>query len=232
MSCLAEERERLIGIYRCLRDLYPDVYSGLLEPKRGDPIDVLVATILSQATNDTLSDRAFSGLKRRFPTWDEVLDAEARLVEEALAVGGLQREKTKKIRSALSKIRSDFGSVTLEPLRSKTTRECFGYLVSLPGVGPKTAACVLAFGLERPAFPVDTHVHRLSKRLGLVPEKWSAEKTQRFLEENTPEELKLPLHVLLIRHGRSICAARKPKCSMCPLAHFCEGDPNAKKNLS
>lgn len=185
---------------------------------------------MSQATNDTLSGRAFGDLKKAFPTWDEVIEADALSVERALAAGGLQKEKAKKIQAALRRIREDFRGVTLAPLTEKTTGECFDYLTSLPGVGPKTAACVLVFGLGKPAVPVDTHVHRLSKRLGLVPQKCGAEKAQKFLEENTPDELKLSLHVLMIRHGRNVCSSRNPKCSMCPLADICEGDPLSEKN--
>jgi endonuclease-3 len=225
-----DPRERILDIHSRLADFYPTTYSGLLEPKRGNPVDVLVATILSQATNDTLSDRAFHALKRAFASWDDVIDAEPSSVEAALVAGGLQKEKTKKIQSALSKLRNDFGTVTLKPLEDKTSEECFDYLVSLPGVGPKTAACVMVFGLGKPAFPVDTHVFRVSKRLGLVPEKANAVKAQELLEEHTPDELKLPLHLLMIRHGRALCASRKPKCSGCPLNHLCEGDPSPKEN--
>lgn len=193
---------------------------------------MLVATILSQATNDTLTGRAFAALKSAFPSWDLVADAEPSVVEGALAAGGLQREKTKKVQGALRKLREDFGEVTLDGLAGKSVRECFDYLVSLPGVGPKTAACVIGFGLGKPAFPVDTHVHRLSKRLGLVPERFTAEKTQKYLEEITPQDIKMPLHVLMIKHGRETCSSRRPKCSICPLSDLCGGYESPEKNLS
>lgn len=212
---------RMRAVYLALESLYPGVRSALLEPSRGSPTDVLIATILSQATNDTLSGRAFRNLKSRFPTWESVLRADPQEVEEALAVGGLQREKTKKIRATLAKIIDDFGAVTLEPLLDWPLDEVYAYLVALPGVGPKTAACVIGFGLERPAFPVDTHVLRLSRRLGLVPEKCGAEKAQRVLEAATPPSIKMPLHMMMIQHGRNVCSARKPRCRECPLRDAC-----------
>ncbi|HHY76843.1 MAG TPA: endonuclease III [Firmicutes bacterium] len=225
-------REKILEIHRVLKEMYPAPVSGLLEPKRENPIDVLVAVILSQATNDTLSDRAFESLKRAFPTWESVASADPALVEGALAAGGLQKEKTKKIQAALNKIQEDFGEISLDRLAGKSPRECFDYLVSLPGVGPKTAACVMAFGLNMPAFPVDTHVYRLSKRLGLVPREWNPVKTQDYLEDVTPDELKVPLHLLLIRHGREVCTSRKPKCSVCALRDLCGGEESSGTNLS
>jgi len=210
-------------IHSTLESMYPGTYSGLLEPNRGNPVDVLVATILSQATNDTLSGRAFDALKAAYPRWDEVLSADPAEVEKHLAVGGLQREKTKKIRDALTKIKEDFGEITLESLSSMTPLEAFSYLTSLPGVGPKTAACVIGFGLCKPAFPVDTHVLRISKRLGLVSPKATAEKAQAILSEAVPLHLQMPLHVLMIRHGRETCHSRKPRCESCPLRGDCAG---------
>ncbi len=231
MNLLTKDESRIQEIYDLLKKHYPGAFSGLLEPKRGNPVDVLVATILSQATNDTLSDRAFHSLKNAFSSWDEVVDADPAEVARALAAGGLQREKTKKIQGTLRKLRDDFGTVTLDGLRDKSPQDTFDYLVSLPGVGPKTAACVMVFGLGKPAFPVDTHVHRLSKRLGLVPDRCNAAKTQEHLEKITPDEIKMPLHVLMIRHGREVCSSRKPKCSVCPLANLCGGDESSEKNL-
>jgi endonuclease-3 len=209
-------------IHDALQSLYPDAYSPLLEPRRGNPVDVLVATILSQATNDTLSSRAFDALKGAFQTWGSMLDADPAEVERLLAVGGLQREKTKKIRAALRKIRDDFGRITLDPLSRLPPDTAYGYLTSLPGVGPKTAACVIGFGLGTPAFPVDTHVLRMARRLGLVPDKAGASKTQKALEAVTPPEIKMPLHVMMIRHGRGVCLPRKPRCQGCPLRDGCD----------
>ncbi|MGI6163043.1 MAG: endonuclease III domain-containing protein [Bacillota bacterium] len=211
----------ILTLFNKMNQLYSGAYSPLLEPSRGNPIDVLVATILSQATNDTLSSRAFAELKSSFPDWESVLSQDPQCVEEALACGGLHREKTKKIRGALGKIKADFNEITLDPLFDWTKERSFEYLISLPGVGPKTAACVLAFGLGKPAFPVDTHILRVAKRLGFAGEKESAVSVQSTFEDLVPEELKMPLHVMLIEHGRNICSSRKPKCPLCPLSADC-----------
>lgn len=212
---------RIIEIHAALQSLYPDAQSTLLEPSRGRPMDALIATILSQATNDTLSSRAFDALKKAFPSWEDVLAAESVDVEKPLSAGGLQREKTKKIRKTLAKIRKDFGRITLDPLFDWPPEKSYDYLVSLPGVGPKTAACVIGFGLGKPAFPVDTHVLRISRRLGLVPLKASAEKAQKALSALVPSEIQMPLHVMMIRHGRDMCFSRNPRCAECPLKGSC-----------
>lgn len=211
---------RIRQIHDALSALYPDVRSTLLEPSRGNPLDVLVATILSQSTNDTLSSRAFAGLRKAFPDWSQVIEADPSDVERVLAIGGLQREKTRKIRATLARIRDDFGRISLEELSGWTADRAYGYLLSLPGVGPKTAACVIGFGLGKPAFPVDTHVHRIVKRLGLVP-KTSAEKAQDSLEAVIPPEIKMPLHVMMIHLGRQICLPKNPRCQDCPLKEAC-----------
>ncbi len=215
------EGTRIHDIYKTLLTMYPGTTSTLLESSRGQTLDVLIATILSQATNDNLSSRAFDALRRAFSTWEEVLAAKSDDVEKALAVGGLQKEKTKKIQATLAKLKADFGKITLEPLDEWPAETCFSYLTSLPGVGPKTAACVIGFGLCRPAFPVDTHVLRISKRLGLVPRKAGAAKAQQILSETVAPEIQMPLHVMMIRHGRTMCHARNPKCEGCPMREVC-----------
>ena len=210
-----------IEVYELLVPLYPDVKSKLLENSKGIPMDCLVATILSQATNDTLSSRAFQGLKETFANWDEVLSADSPLVEHAIKPGGLYKQKAATLKAVLRKIRDDFGTITLDPLCSMPDEEAFRYLTSLKGVGPKTAACMLGFGLGRPAFPVDTHVLRLARRLGLVPPNATAVKAQQILEDITPSGLKMPLHITLIEHGRETCHARNPRCPSCPLWDRC-----------
>jgi endonuclease-3 len=208
-------------VYKLLSSAYPDVKSKLLEDMKGVPMDCLIATILSQATNDTLSGKAFLGLKGAFSTWDEVLSAEPSRLEEVLRPGGLYKEKAQTIKAVLRRLKDDFGEITLDPLNDMTDEEAFKYLTSLKGVGPKTAACVLGFGFGRPAFPVDTHVLRLARRMGLVPPKVGAAKAQQILEEMTPAHLKMPLHITLIEHGRRTCHARNPKCEDCPLRGRC-----------
>ncbi len=209
-------------VFALLSPLYPDVKSRLLESSKGLPVDCLIATILSQATNDTLSSKAFAQLKETFPTWDDVLESPVEKVEAALKPGGLYKEKALVVRAALAKLKADFGDITLEPLQNMSQDEAYDYLVSLRGIGPKTAACVLGFGLGLPAFPVDTHVLRLSRRMGLVPASCGAAKAQKILERITPSHLKMPLHITLIEHGRRVCAARNPCCDDCPLNGKCD----------
>jgi endonuclease-3 len=215
-----ELEEKLDVVFKVLKDTYPETTSSLLEPRSGKPIDVLVATILSQATNDKLSERAFQALKEAFPSWEKVLSADPGAMEDVLAVGGLQREKTKKIQAALAKIKDDYGVISLDFLKDRTSQEVYKYLMTLPGVGPKTAACVMVFGFGIPAFPVDTHVYRIARRLGLVKEK-SASKAQETLESYVPPSIKKELHVLMIEHGRKMCFARNPKCQDCGLSEIC-----------
>jgi endonuclease-3 len=209
------------SIYQLLKPLYPNPGSALLGPHANNPLDVLILTILSQATNDTLSARAFKSLKASFGSWEEVMEADQGKLEKVLSVGGLQRAKSKVIREALVKITRDFRAPTLEPLKDFDRKRAFDYLLSLPGVGPKTAACVLVFGLGKPAFPVDTHILRIVRRLGLTGPRSSSEKVQKELEISTPDQFKLSLHTMLIAHGRNICTARKPKCQVCPLSEMC-----------
>ncbi len=204
-----------------LSSMYPGVQSKLLEPLKGNPLDILVATILSQNTNDNLSTRAYLNLKGRFLSWEALLESEGQEVEEAIAVCGLQYQKAKSIRSSLATVQRDFGELSLEPLRELSAVGAFKYLTSLTGVGPKTAACVQVFGLGQPAFPVDTHVLRVSKRLGLVDQRVSSVKAQATLERIVPDELKLKLHLLMIEHGRTLCHPSNPKCYGCPLGKHC-----------
>lgn len=216
-------------VYELLAPLYPDVKSRLLENSKGIPMDCLIATILSQATNDTLSSIAFQGLKETFANWDEALCSDQSCVEQAIKSGGLYKEKAAAINGVLRKIKDDFGEITLDPLLEMSDEDAFKYLVSLKGVGPKTAACVLAFGLGRPAFPVDTHVLRLARRIGLVPPTATAVRAQQILEDITPSHLKMPLHVTLIEHGRKVCHARNPRCRDCPLWEQCVWEQKGEK---
>lgn len=213
--------ERLELLFERLKQVYSEPRSQLLSSTVDEPVDTLIATILSQATNDSLSSRAFSRLKSEFPEWESLLCEDCEVVEDILSCAGLHRQKTKNIVGALNEIREDFGEITLDPLRSWPKERCFEYLTSLPGVGPKTAACVLLFGLGKPAIPVDTHVLRVIKRLGIAEASASASSVQQVLEKSVPEEAKMSLHLMLIEHGRKVCTARKPKCGLCPLQDMC-----------
>lgn len=204
-------------IIRRLSGLYGD---AVWRP-HGDPVTELVLTILSQNTSDTNSGRAFMRLKQRFPTWDAVMKAPPDDLEAAIAVGGLARQKAPRIRAALLAVHQARGGWDLDFLRDLPLAEAKTWLRGLNGVGPKTAACVLMFALGRPALPVDTHVHRVAQRLGLVPATASAEKAHDILEGMLAPDEVYPLHISLIRHGRRLCRAQRPLCEECPLLDGC-----------
>jgi endonuclease-3 len=186
-----------------------------------DPVATLVNTILSQNTNDVNRDAAFGQLREQFPTWEAVRDAPEEELVEAIRPAGLGPTKAPRIQGALRTITEREGEVTLDFLRELSKEEARRWLTDLPGVGPKTAAIVLCFALGKPAFPVDTHVHRVSGRLGLIPEGTSREKAHDVLEEIVPEALYYPFHLNLIAHGRTICHARNPECERCLLRGEC-----------
>lgn len=197
---------------------------GSRAPSPREPLDGLVLIILSQATSDINCDRAFRSLKTRFPTWDEVLDAPVEHLADAIRSGGLANQKAARIHAILRQIKDDSGTLDLDWMHDATSDECTAYLNKFKGIGPKTIACVLVFFLNKPAFPVDTHVHRISKRLGWIRPKANAEEAHRVLEELVPDECKLDLHVNLISHGRAICRAQGnggPRCQSCILRKAC-----------
>ncbi|MBN2584020.1 MAG: endonuclease III [Planctomycetes bacterium] len=184
-------------------------------------LDQLVATILSQNTNDTNSGEAFRRLKAALPTWPQVLDAPLRDIERAIRIGGLAPTKARRIKRVLRLVRERYGRLSLEFLRTAPLDEARGALASLPGVGPKTVGCVLMFGFNRPVLPVDTHVHRVSMRLGLIGEGTSAARAHELLQEQVPDRLVYAFHVLMIAHGRQTCRARRPSCRACVLSDRC-----------
>ena len=186
-----------------------------------DPLSELILTILSQNTADVNTARAYRALRRRFPTWEQVLAAPTRDVADAIRIGGLADIKAPRIQGILRQLQAERGALDLGFLADLPLDEARAYLTALHGVGPKTAACVLLFALHRPALPVDTHVHRVALRLGLVPPKASAEKANALLEAQLPPEAYYPFHLNVIRHGREVCKAHKPLCSLCPLTAEC-----------
>lgn len=187
----------------------------------GDPMAELVLTILSQNTSDTNSGRAFMRLVRRFPDWRPLMEAPVSEIEREIAVGGLARQKAPRIKASLEAVWAARGSFDLEFLRELPLDEAKGWLREMKGVGPKTAACVLMFSFGRPALPVDTHVHRVAQRLGLVPERTTAEQAHDILEAMLEPELVFPFHIMLIKHGRRLCRAQRPLCEQCPLLDGC-----------
>ena len=181
--------------------------------------------MLSQHTSDINSGRAFSALKERFETWDEVSEVPTDELADVIKNGGLANIKALRIQEVLREIERREGRVTLDHLEGMNDEEVEDYLVSLPGVGPKTAACVIAFALGRPAFPIDTHVHRILKRLAWIEERASADRAHRELTPKIPPEIRYELHRRFIRHGREICKPKNPYCSSCPILDFCDTGP-------
>ena len=185
------------------------------------PVDELVSTILSQNTNDINRDKAFNALRAGFPTWEAVRDAPAAAVVDCIRVAGLANQKGPRIQQVLSQITAERGGLDLSFLSTLPLEEARAWLMKFNGVGPKTAAIVLCFSLGRPAFPVDTHVYRVTGRLALRPEKISVEDAHPYLEGIFPPKTYDAAHLNLIRLGREICHARKPACSACPLLSLC-----------
>jgi len=179
---------------------------------------------MSQHTSDVNRDRAYNRLRERFPSWEQVLDATTEEIADAIRPGGIADVKARRIQEILGEIEGRESKLDLGRLNELGDAEVVDYLVSLPGVGPKTAACVLLFAMDRQAFPVDTHVHRVVSRLGLVPS-GSAEAAHRLLDPAIPPELRYELHMQLIRHGREICKPGTPLCSHCVLFDLCEAGP-------
>lgn len=203
-----------------------------LDRSFGSPLDGLVATLLSQNTNDRNSEKAFFEMKRQFPSWEEVVEATGSALVDAIRIAGLAPTKASRIKEILARIKSDFGFYGLEPIRGWKPRKIRDYLESLPGIGPKTAGCVLAFELGMPSFPVDTHVARITRRLGWFTSKQAPAEIQAELEERVPAQRQAGAHLNFILHGRNTCHARKPLCSACILAGICPARTSAGLGVS
>jgi endonuclease III len=199
---------------------------GPLRPKpRLAPLDELIMTVLSQHTSDVNTARAFASLKERWPSWEQVADAPASDIAGAIRSGGLAAQKAPRIKRILAEIEAREGSVDLGVLYDMSDQDAAAYLRTLPGVGPKTAACVLVFSLGRDAFPIDTHVHRVALRLGWLPGITTAERAHDILAPRVPPEIRYELHMALITHGRRVCRARRPRCPECVLFDLCPAGP-------
>jgi endonuclease-3 len=219
------DRRTVRAIHRRL-----DKRFGPLVPPRGiDPLEELILTVLSQHTSDVNAARAFDALRARFPTWDEVVRSRTTTVADAIRPGGLANVKAPRIQGILRQIHDRNGRYDLRFLEEMSDADARGYLSSLSGVGPKTASIVLAFSLGRDALAVDTHVYRISRRLRLIPTGASVKKAHTILNELVPPELRVPMHVGLIRLGREICTALRPRCMVCPLNDLC---PTGRANLA
>jgi len=186
------------------------------------PIDELVSTILSQNTNDSNRDKAFLALRERFPTWELVRDAKPDDIIETIRTAGLANQKGPRIQNVLEKITELRGFLDLDFLNEYSPEQAYDWLLQFKGVGPKTASIVLQFSLGKPAFPVDTHIYRVTGRLGLRPLKMNADKAHVHLSEQFPAEIYYAAHLNIIRLGREICKARQPQCEICPLQEMCD----------
>ena len=210
---------------------------GILENTFGIPewsqpvsaLDELISTILSQNTNDVNRDAAFKSLKKSFKDWEAVRDAPVKDVIEAIRIAGLGNQKAPRIQAILQQITEERGNLDLEFLGSLDKENAHAWLSRFKGVGPKTAAIVLQFSLGIPAFPVDTHIYRVTGRLGLRPEKMNVEESHAWFEQLFKPEQYGPAHMNLIRLGRNICHARKPECNCCPLNGLCDYFQNLQK---
>ncbi|MCS7190744.1 MAG: endonuclease III [Fimbriimonadales bacterium] len=189
---------------------------------RHNPLEELIHCILSQHTSDANSFRAYRQLRERYPSWQAVADAPVEELAATIRSGGLANQKAPRIQAVLKAIHAAHGDYSLDWLHDLPTPEARRFLMSLPGIGPKCAAIVLCFAMGRPVIPVDTHVFRVSWRLGLIPRSLGEAKAHDALEAIIPEPLVYRFHVALIRHGRAICKAQNPRCTRCPIQEFCQ----------
>jgi len=217
-SDLAEKR-RLV---RYITQNLEATYGVPINDSPFDPLDELILTILSQATTDTNSRRAFEKLKQRFPDWESARRAHPSSIAVAIKSGGLANAKSVAIKNALNEIKTRRGELDLSFLQTAPIEDARKFLTSLAGVGPKTAACVLLFACNREIFPMDTHILRITRRIGLVPEKFSDYQSHERMEKLVPPKKHYSLHVNLIRHGRQICRPQNPKCDKCSLIEHCD----------
>jgi endonuclease III len=224
----AKDRRRL----RTIRDRLRAYYGRPRNVPHRAPLDELVLTILSQNTNDRNRDIAYARLRARFPSWEDVARAPLAEVEGAIKPGGISKVKSRRIQEIVQTIGksrsaahpvadSSASGFSLDWLEEASRERAFGFLEQLPGVGRKTAACVLLFSYDRPELPVDTHVYRVSSRLGLIRHKASFEEAHDRLGELAEPQDVYELHVNLLRHGRRLCKAQRPLCDQCPLLRVC-----------
>lgn len=217
-AALPDPQAKALAVHRRLLEVY-----GRAEWRQPlSALDELVSTILSQNTNDRNRDAAFNLLKQRFPIWEAVRDADPQQVIEAIRTAGLANQKGPRIQAVLRQISAETGSLSLDFLKDWPAEKAHEWLMRFKGVGPKTAAIVLVFSLGMPAFPVDTHIYRVSGRIGLRPAKMSVEQAHLHLAKLFPPDEYGPAHLNLIRLGREVCHARRPECPRCPVSRWCD----------
>lgn len=214
---MEQKQEKILRV----NELLIQEYGERVWKSRRDPLSELVLTILSQHTADINSHRAFHALREAFPTWQEVLDASEEKIAEVIRPAGLANIKARRLKETLRVVARE-ANLDLSFLATTDLAEAKSWLQSLKGVGPKTAACVLLFSLGLPALPVDTHVYRVSRRLGLIDSNASAEAAHEILEQSLPPSAVYQFHVNMVAHGRRVCKAQSPRCSICVLQPECD----------
>jgi endonuclease-3 len=190
--------------------------------RKSDPLAMLVNIILSQATSDANSRRTFQNLRQRFENWDAALAADESEIADAIRLGGLANQKAKVIKNLLRQIKETRGATSLKFVEKMPDEAAREYLSQFRGIGPKTVACTLLFACHKEVFPLDTHIFRVLKRMGILPEKISDAKAHALLDRLVPQGKFYSLHVNLIRLGRKICRPREPLCEKCPLVEYCD----------
>lgn len=189
--------------------------------KLPNPIDALIATILSQNTNDKNSYQAYQNLKKKYKSWNELANAKRIKIEKVIRVAGLGKQKSAAIKNFLVTLKKNNGSLTLQHIKKMPDEEILNELTLIKGIGVKTASCVLLFSLDRNVCPVDTHVHRTLNRIGVVKIS-TPDKTFKLIKYNLPQNIAHQFHTNLIKLGREICKPAKPLCSICPLLKICK----------
>jgi endonuclease-3 len=200
---------------------------GVPENRRAsDPLDMLIKIILSQATSDTNSHRTFAALKKRFPVWDALLRARTSTIADTIRAGGLANQKAVVIKDVLRQIKAEHGTLDLDFLHQVSAEEAVTYLSQFRGIGPKTVACTLLFACRKEVFPLDTHIFRVLRRMGLIPQKCTDARAHALMNSIVPRGKFYSLHVNLIRHGRNLCRPREPLCERCPVVEYCDYGQN------
>jgi endonuclease-3 len=196
---------------------------GVPENERAsDPLDMLIKIVLSQATSDINSHRTFAALKKRFPGWEQALRARESTIADTIRSGGLANQKAAVIKSILRQIKAEHGTLDLSFLHNYSAEEATLYLSQFRGIGPKTIACTLLFACRKGVFPLDTHIFRILRRVGLIPQKSTDARAHQLMNAVVPEGKFYSFHVNLIRHGRAICRPREPLCERCPIVEYCD----------
>ncbi len=197
-------------------------YGVPVNERASDALDMLIKIILSQATSDTNSHRTFAALKKRFPQWEAALRARESTIADVIQAGGLANQKAKVIKALLKQIKSEHGKLDLNFLHDMSAQEAVDYLKQFRGIGPKTIACTLLFACRKEVFPLDTHIFRILRRVGLIPQKCTDQRAHEIMNSIVPHGKFYSFHVNLVRHGRTLCRPRDPLCERCPIVEYCD----------